>query len=92
MPDPTPYEEKAARISAIQKQQETLLQPMMQSRVGSVQRVLVEGRGRREGTCSGRTADNLTVEFEADTERIGSFAKVRIIGARLSVLDGVLEK
>ena len=92
MPDPTPYEEKAARISAIQKQQEKLLQPMMQSRIGSVQRVLVEGPGRREGTCSGRTMDNLTAEFEGDAALVGSFAKVKITGARLSVLDGVLVK
>ena len=96
LPDPTPYEEKTARIAAIQKQQETLLEPRMQARVGSVQRVLVEGEGRAAGTLSGRMDDNTAVQFTAAAlvdgaaQIVGQFAQVRITGARLSMLYGEL--
>ena len=95
LPDPTPYEEKAQRIAAIQKQQEELLEPMMHARVGSVQRVLVEGEGRTAGTLAGRMDDNTLVQFTlpggADAQALtGTFARVRITGARLSMLMGEL--
>ncbi len=91
LPDPTPYEEKAERIAAIQRQQEELLIPLMQQRVGTTQRVLVEGPGREDGTLSGRMADNTVVQFAApDTALVGSFAEVRITGARLAMLHGQL--
>ena len=95
LPDPTPYEEKAQRIAAIQKQQEELLEPMMQARVGSVQRVLVEGEGRAAGTLAGRMDDNTLVQFALPqgveaAALTGTFTPVRITGARLSMLTGEL--
>jgi len=93
LPDPTPYEEKADRIAAIQRQQENILEPMMKARIGSVQRVLVESAGRTEGTLAGRMVDNTLVQFtlpqgKTPADLIGSFVRVAITDARLSMLLG----
>ena len=67
----------------------------MHARVGSVQLVLVEGEGRAAGTLAGRMDDNTLVQFTlpegADAQALtGTFAQVRITGARLSMLMGEL--
>ena len=50
----------------------------------------MEGYGRNEGTLSGRLDNNLTVEFKADPAFMGSYAMVRLTGARATVLLGEL--
>ena len=50
----------------------------------------MEGYGRNEGTLSGRLDNNLTVEFKADSALMGSYAMVRLTGARATVLLGEL--
>lgn len=55
---------------------------LVKAQVGQTVRVLVEGYGRNEGTLSGRLDNNLTVEFKADPALMGSYAMVRLTGAR----------
>ena len=52
----------------------------------------MEGYGRNEGTLSGRLDNNLTVEFKADPTLMGSYAMVRLTGARATVLLGELSE
>ena len=48
--------------------------------------------GGGEGTLSGRLDNNLTVEFKADSALMGSYAMVRLTGARATVLLGELSE
>ena len=50
----------------------------------------MEGYGRNEGTLSGRLDNNLTVEFAADAALLGQYARVKLTGARATVLLGEL--
>ena len=59
--------------------------------VGSVQRVLVTGRSKRDpGQLQGRTENNRVVNFRAEDSLIGQFADVRIDEALPNSLRGAL--
>ena len=90
MPDPTPRKEKTDRMTRLLKVQDDIAMALVKAQVGQTVRVLVEGYGRNEGTLSGRLDNNLTVEFEADSALMGSYAMVRLTGARATVLLGEL--
>ena len=72
------------------KVQDDIAMALVKAQVGQTVRVLVEGYGRNEGTLSGRLDNNLTVEFKADSALMGSYAMVRLTGARATVLLGEL--
>ena len=86
MPDPTPRKEKTDRMTRLLKAQDEIAMALVKAQVGQTVRVLVEGYGRNEGTLSGRLDNNLTVEFKADPALMGSYAMVRLTGARATVL------
>ena len=90
MPDPTPRKEKTDRMTRLLKVQDDIAMALVKAQVGQTVRVLVEGYGRNEGTLSGRLDNNLTVEFKADPALMGSYAMVRLMGARATVLLGEL--
>ena len=90
MPDPTPRKEKTDRMTRLFKVQDDIAMALVKAQVGQTVRVLVEGYGRNEGTLSGRLDNNLTVEFKADPALMGSYAMVRLTGARATVLLGEL--
>ena len=90
MPDPTPRKEKTDRMTRLLKVQDDIAMALVKAQVGQTVRVLVEGYGRNEGTLSGRLDNNLTVEFKADPALMGSYAMVRLTGARATVLLGEL--
>ena len=90
MPDPTPRKEKTDRMTRLLKAQDEIAMALVKAQVGQTVRVLVEGYGRNEGTLSGRLDNNLTVEFKADPALMGSYAMVRLTGARATVLLGEL--
>jgi len=90
MPDPITRKEKTDRMERLLKTQEAIAAKMVAQQVGRTVRVLVEGFGRSEGTLAGRLDNNLTVEFAARQEMIGSYADVRLTGARATVLLGEL--
>ena len=89
MPDGTPHEEKAARIGKIVALQDEIVARLTGARVGSGQRVLVEGAGRTPGVLTGRLDNNMIVEFSEEAP-LGQFADVRITGAKGAVLKGEL--
>ena len=92
MPDPTPRKEKTDRMTRLLKVQDDIAMALVKAQVGRTVRVLVEGYGRNEGTLSGRLDNNLTVEFKADSALMGSYAMVRLTGARATVLLGELSE
>ena len=89
-PDPTPRSEKTARMARLLKTQDEIAMALVKAQVGQTVRVLVEGYGRAEGALSGRLDNNLTVEFAGDAALLGSYAMVRLTGARATVLLGEL--
>ncbi len=91
LPDPTPRREKTDRMGRLLKTQDEIAIRLVAGLVGRKERVLVEGYGRGDGTLSGRLDNNLTVEFSADENLIGSYANVELTGARATVLLGRLE-
>ncbi len=92
--DDTPREVKLARLQQLQALLERNVQRISASRVGTVQRILVEGPSRREAAESmGRTACNRIVNFNpgaAPAELTGRMIDVTITEALPHSLRGVV--
>ena len=93
MEDSTPAEVKSARLARLQKRIDEQAQVISQAMVGSVQRVLVEGRSKKDANeLAGRTDNNRVVNFvggNAGSARlIDSFVDVRITRALPHSLRG----
>ena len=93
MDDTTPAEVKSARLSRLQKRIEEQAQAIGQAMVGSVQRVLVEGRSKKDATeLAGRTDNNRVVNFvggpAGSARLIDTFVDVRITRALPHSLRG----
>ncbi|MBL8420089.1 MAG: tRNA (N6-isopentenyl adenosine(37)-C2)-methylthiotransferase MiaB, partial [Dechloromonas sp.] len=93
MDDSTPAEVKVARLARLQKRIEEQAQVISQAMVGSVQRVLVEGRSKKDANeLAGRTDNNRVVNFAGRSpggvRLIDSFIDVRITKALPHSLRG----
>jgi tRNA-2-methylthio-N6-dimethylallyladenosine synthase len=92
MADDTPQELKVRRLMRLQARIEELAFAVSQAMVGTVQRVLVEGRARKDAAeLAGRTANNRIVNFAGPTDAgrlIGRFVDVRITMAYPHSLRG----
>lgn len=82
MDDPVSAAEKSKWFREMLDVQAVINQELMDSKVGTLQRVLVDGIGKAgEPRLTGRTADNVIVEFEGDRSLIGQFVNVQITKA-----------
>ena len=64
-------------------------QAISQAMVGSVQRVLVEGRAKKDANeLSGRTSNNRIVNFAGPQRLLGQFVDIRITAALPHSLRG----
>ena len=92
LPDETSLEIKSARLQQLQQLIHQQADEISQTMIGSVQRVLVEGRARKAATeLAGRTDNNRVVNFAAPQPAdrlIGEFLEVRITEARPHSLRG----
>ena len=89
--DPVPQAEKLERLQRLQAQLEAQAQALSAAMIGSLQRVLVEGRSRRDaGELAARTANNRTVNFAGRAELANRFVDLRITEARHHSLRGEL--
>ena len=80
LPDDTPHEVKLRRLQEVQAALEANIQKISQSRVGTVQRILVEGPSRKNpAELMGRTECNRIVNFDAGPNG------ARLIGQMLDV-------
>ena len=89
--DATPAAEKLARLQRLQAAIEMQGDAISQARVGSVQRILLEGASRKDGAeLMGRTECNRVVNLVAADRKAGEFADVRISAVRGHSLRGEL--
>ena len=87
--DDTPQQVKLARLQRLQAAIDANAARISESLVGSVQRVLVEGRSRKDGNeLTGRTECNRSVNFAAPPRLIGQLIDVTISAARSHSLRG----
>ena len=92
--DDTPHEVKLRRLQQVQAALEASVQAINRSRVGTVQRILVEGPSRKNPQeMMGRTECNRVVNFDAGAQAaqvIGQMVDVRITEALHYSLRGEL--
>ena len=79
LPDEVSNTEKAARLDRLLELQRKMTADLHRSLVGSSQRVLVEGVGKRDGQIFGRASGNRVVNFPGSVEMIGRLLDVRIV-------------
>ena len=89
--DETSVTEKLERLQRLQAKIEAQGDAISRSRLGTTQRILVEGVSRKDaGELMGRTACNRVVNFAASGKLVGSMAEVRISEVRGHSLRGEL--
>jgi tRNA-2-methylthio-N6-dimethylallyladenosine synthase len=89
MVDTTAQELKTQRLMRLQKSIEDQAYVISQAMVGTVQRVLVERRAKKNAMeLAGRTANNRVVNFPGSARLIGQFIDVRISDALPHSLRG----
>ncbi|WP_028452528.1 tRNA (N6-isopentenyl adenosine(37)-C2)-methylthiotransferase MiaB [Chitinilyticum aquatile] len=87
--DDVPAEVKSARLARLQKRIDEFANEVNQSMVGTVQRVLVEGRSKKNpAELAGRTDNNRIVNFAGNVRLIGHFADLHITSALTHSLRG----
>jgi len=87
--DDTPHAVKLARLQHLQAVIEDNARRISESRVGSVQRVLVEGRSRKDASeLMGRTECNRVVNFMGPARLVGEMVDVTITEAYPHSLRG----
>jgi len=90
--DDTPHEVKLHRLQELQTVINRNILEISQERVGTVQRLLVEGISKRDGSeLMGRTECNRVVNFPGHERLIGQMIDVRITEARTYTLRGAVE-
>jgi len=90
-PDTTSREEKHARLVRLQTQITARAREISQEMVGTVQKVLIERPSRKDPRqLAGRTENNRWVNFDGNSNLIGSFVSVEISAALPNSLRGRL--
>jgi len=91
LPDPVPQQEKLERLQSLQAQLQAQADAASSAMVGSTQRVLVEGRSKKNpAELAGRTGNNRVVNFPATADLAGRFVEVRVCAALAHTLRGEL--
>jgi len=89
LPDDTPQSEKLARLQRLQARLEAQSRAISDSRVGTRQRILVEGPSRKDaGELMGRTECNRIVNFRGPVRLVGQMIDVTITRALPHSLRG----
>jgi tRNA-2-methylthio-N6-dimethylallyladenosine synthase len=87
--DDTPHEVKLKRLQHLQAVINTSITRISESRLGTVQRILVEGASKRDATeLMGRTECNRVVNFVGPARLIGQLVDTRITETRTYSLRG----
>ena len=91
LPDDTPHEVKLQRLHHLQDSINASITRISESRLGTVQRILVEGVSKRDtNELMGRTECNRVVNFAGDTKWIGQLVETQITDTRTYSLRGEL--
>ena len=87
--DDTPHEVKLRRLQELQAVINHNIKEISEERVGTVQRLLVEGVSKRDGSeLMGRTECNRVVNFPGNQRLIGQLIDVKITEAKAYTLRG----
>ena len=87
--DDTPHDVKLRRLQTLQAAINANLTRISESRLNTVQRILVEGVSKRDATeLMGRTECNRVVNFAAPADVVGQLVDVRITETRSYTLRG----
>ncbi len=87
--DDTPHDVKLRRLQHLQNVINASIRRISESRLGTVQRILVEGRSKRDDTeLMGRTECNRVVNFCGQSDLIGQLLHVKITETRSFTLRG----
>jgi tRNA-2-methylthio-N6-dimethylallyladenosine synthase len=87
--DDTPQPAKLARLHRLQAALDDSVRRISEARVGTVQRVLVEGASRKDATeLAGRTDCNRMVNFKGPARLVGQMIELRITGTNSHSLRG----
>ena len=87
--DDTPQDVKLKRLMRLQKKIDEQQQQVSRGMVGSVQRVLVEGKSKKDASeLAGRTENNRVVNFAGNERLLGHYVEVRITEAQPHSLRG----
>ena len=91
MDDAIPESEKSRRLAVLLERQRGIQQPKNQNHVGGEVEVMVEGKNDARGQWIGRTSQNKTLNFKADTNLdVGGYYSVRVTAAFANSLVGEL--
>ena len=89
LPDATAHEEKLRRLHEVQAAINASIARISESRLGTVQRIWVEGPSKRDGSeLMGRTECNRVVNFAGPARLMGQLIDVRITDTRTYSLRG----
>ena len=89
LPDDTPHEVKLRRLHELQAVINNNIKEISEERVGTVQRLLIEGVSKRDGSeLMGRTYCNRVVNFPGNERLIGQMVDVKITEAKAYTLRG----
>ena len=89
--DDSPHEVKLRRLQHLQGVINTSIKHISESRLGTVQRILVEGASKRDGKeLMGRTECNRVVNFVGLPDQVGQMVNVKITETRSFSLRGEL--
>jgi tRNA-2-methylthio-N6-dimethylallyladenosine synthase len=87
--DDTPHEVKLRRLQEVQANINANIARISEQRLGTVQRILVEGGSKRDnGELMGRTECNRVVNFAGNPRLIGQLVDVKITETRSYTLRG----
>jgi tRNA-2-methylthio-N6-dimethylallyladenosine synthase len=87
--DDTPHDVKLKRLQQVQAAIDANIKRISESRLGTVQRILVEGVSKRDGSeLMGRTYCNRVVNFQGPAGLIGQMVNVNITETRSYTLRG----
>jgi len=87
--DDTPHEVKLARLQELQAAINANITRISEQRLGTVQRILVEGASKRDnGELMGRTECNRVVNFAGPAHLVGQLVDARITETRSYTLRG----
>ncbi len=89
LPDETPHAVKLHRLQHLQRVINQSIKTISESRLGTVQRILVEGASKRDANeLMGRTECNRVVNFVGQPRLVGQLVDVRITETRSYTLRG----
>jgi tRNA-2-methylthio-N6-dimethylallyladenosine synthase len=87
--DDTPHEVKLRRLHQLQAAINANIKSISESRLGTVQRILVEGTSKRDASeLMGRTECNRVVNFVGQPRLVGQMVDVTITEAKAYTLRG----